>query len=118
MPTFTLTANTPNGGAVSTNVSLNEASFLTGVFSQQVVLSDFSAAKLAVDDQIEALHNGTHAFVLPGTQLMIFPIGLVITSVWLAIGFVAYGIGTFERVGYAEAHKRRQRTAGRSVMTI
>ncbi|KND89663.1 hypothetical protein TOPH_05657 [Tolypocladium ophioglossoides CBS 100239] len=108
MPTFTLTAQNPNGGAVSTNVSLNEASFLTGVFAAQVVMSDFSAAQAAVDDRLAALHNGTAAFVLPGVQLMIFPVGLIITSVWLLLGVVAYGTGTYERMYYADMYKRRQ----------
>ena len=70
-------------------------------------MSDFSAAQLAVDDAIEALRNGTTAFVLPGVQLMVFPIGLVITGSWLMIGLAAYGYGTFQRIQYAELYRRR-----------
>ncbi|POR38918.1 Uncharacterized protein TPAR_00884 [Tolypocladium paradoxum] len=114
IPTVTLTARNPGGGAVSTNLSLNEASFLTGVFSADVIMSDFSAAQAAVDARIAALRNGTAAFVLPGVQLMIFPVGLIITSVWLLLGLAAYGLGTYERVCYANMYKRRQaKTAGR-----
>ncbi|KAF7560646.1 hypothetical protein G7046_g3521 [Stylonectria norvegica] len=107
MPILTLTAKNTTGATVSTNVSSNEAAFLTGVFSQQVVMSDFSAAQAAVDAQIAGLKNGTVAFVLPGVQLMVFPIGLIITSVWLVLGMAAYGFGTYERLRHAEAYRRR-----------
>ncbi|KAJ6443206.1 C6 zinc finger protein [Purpureocillium lavendulum] len=107
LPTFTLSAKDVTGAPISTNVSLNEASFLTGVFSSQVILSDFSAAQVAVDDRLAALRNGTAAFILPGTQLMIFPVGLIITSIWLLLGVAAYAVGTWERVGYADMYKRR-----------
>lgn len=93
---------------MTTNVSTNEAAFLQGVFSSEVVMSDFSAAQAAVDEQIEGLKNGTVAFVLPGVQLMIFPVGLIITSVWLLIGVAVYGFGTYERMMYADAYRRRQ----------
>lgn len=108
MPTLTLAATNTSGIRITTNVSLNEATFLNGVFSREVVQSDFSAAQAAVDDALTALHNGTAAFILPGVQLMIFPIGLVITSAWLAIGLAAYGMGTFERVQYAAMYRQRK----------
>jgi hypothetical protein len=117
MPMITLRA--ANGsGEVRTTVSSNEASFLAGVFSSQSVMSDFSAAQLAVDQSTEALRNGTIAFVLPGTQIMIFPIGLVVTGTWLLIGLTAYGYGTFQRMQYAEMYKTRQARNGKSSNTI
>lgn len=109
MPTFTLTAST-GGNVAKTNISLNEASFLTGVFSKSVVMSDYSAAQAAVTKQVDALNNGTIAFVLPGVQIMVFPIGAIITGVWLLLGLAAYGLGTYERVNYAEMYKRQQAT--------
>ncbi|OAA38181.1 hypothetical protein BBO_07190 [Beauveria brongniartii RCEF 3172] len=112
MPTLTLAATNSSGVRLATNVSLNEATFVNGVFSRDVVQSDFSAAQAAVDDALAALHNGTAAFVLPGVQLMILPIGLIITSIWLAIGLAAYGLGTFERIQYAEMYKERKGAAG------
>ncbi|KAM3500401.1 hypothetical protein MY10362_006439 [Beauveria mimosiformis] len=111
MPTLTLAATNSSGVRLATNVSLNEATFVNGVFSRDVVQSDFSAAQAAVDDALAALHNGTAAFVLPGVQLMILPIGLIITSIWLAIGLAAYGLGTFERIQYAEMYKERKGAA-------
>ncbi|KAF4507814.1 hypothetical protein G6O67_004275 [Ophiocordyceps sinensis] len=115
MPTFTLTAQNTNGGPVSTNLSLNEAAFVNGVFSKQVILSDFASAQAAVDDKLAAVRNGTVAFVLPGIQIMVFPVGAIITGVWLLLGLVAYGFGTYERSMYAKAYKKRQAAPSRSM---
>ncbi|PHH68287.1 hypothetical protein CDD80_112 [Ophiocordyceps camponoti-rufipedis] len=116
---FKLSAKDKTGGTVSTEISFNEASFLVGVFSDQVVQSDFGAAQAAVDEKKAAVRNGTAAFVLPGVQIMIFPVGLIITSVWVIIGTTAYGIGTYQRALYAKAWRQRTRVAaqvaGRSI---
>ncbi|RDA89520.1 hypothetical protein CP533_1067 [Ophiocordyceps camponoti-saundersi (nom. inval.)] len=108
---FTLTGKDPAGRAVSTNVSLSEAAFVVGVFSDQVIQSDFGAAQAAVDAKKDAVKNGTVAFVLPGVQIMIFPVGLIITGVWVLIGTTVYGIGTYQRALYAKAWRRRIRVA-------
>ncbi|CEI62875.1 hypothetical protein FVEN_g554 [Fusarium venenatum] len=108
MPILTLTARNSSGAMIRTNVSVNEAAFLTGVFSQDVVLGDFAMAQAAVDEQIAALNNGTVAFILPGVELMVFPIGLIITSIWLLAFVIAVGFGTYERYNYALMYQRRQ----------
>jgi hypothetical protein len=110
MPIVTISASaadTPTNTAVNTTVSANEASFLVGVFADQVVMSDFSAARAAVDVQMAALSEGEVAFVLPGVQIMVFPIGLIITGVWLLVGVAAYGWGTWERYTYAKTFHMR-----------
>ncbi|KAK4234611.1 hypothetical protein C8A03DRAFT_18521 [Achaetomium macrosporum] len=107
MPIVTLKGTNSDGKEVSTNVTPNEASFVAGVFSKEVVMSTFLMAQQAVDKEVASLKNGTTAFVLPGVQLMIFPIGLIITSIWLFLGLVAYGIGTYERYNFREMHRRR-----------
>ncbi|KAJ4390283.1 hypothetical protein N0V85_007380 [Neurospora sp. IMI 360204] len=116
LPIVTLSATTPQGASVSTNISSNEAAFVAGVFSKEVVLSDFNRAQLAVEDEIARLKNGTTAFVLPGVQIMIFPIGLVITSVWLAIAIAAYGYGTFCRYNFAVQYQQRRAVVERGGM--
>ncbi|KAF5715133.1 hypothetical protein FMUND_7046 [Fusarium mundagurra] len=118
MPTLTLTARNSTGSTIRTNVSINEAAFLTGVFSQDVVMSDFAMASAAVDDQVAALNNGTVAFVLPGVQLMVLPIGLIMMSVWLLIFISAVGFGTYERYNYALMYQRRQAVAVPKKATI
>lgn len=107
MPIVTLKATGPTGQPVSTNVSSNEAAFVTGVFSQMRIMSNFTMAQMAVEAEVAALKNGTIAFVLPGVQLLIFPVGLIITSVWMVAGLVAYGMGTYARYNFREAHRRR-----------
>ncbi|KAK0736207.1 hypothetical protein B0T21DRAFT_289287 [Apiosordaria backusii] len=106
MPIVTLSATNGGGQTVSTNVSVNEAAFVSGVFSQSVVMSNFRLAELAVEQEVDRLKNGTTAFVLPGVQLLIFPIGLIITSIWLVIGVAAYGMGTYARYNFRESHRR------------
>ncbi|KAM0271371.1 hypothetical protein ACHAQH_009136 [Verticillium albo-atrum] len=118
LPVLTLTATNTTGQRVSTNVSSNEAAFLTGVFSREVVMSEFATAQQAVNNATAELRNGTVAFVLPGVQIMIFPVGLVITGIWTFVGFVAYGIGTYDRIGYAESFKRRTAIASNTKRQI
>ncbi|EPE10966.1 hypothetical protein F503_06061 [Ophiostoma piceae UAMH 11346] len=107
MPLVTLTATNTDGTTVATNVSSNEAAFVAGVFSDAVVMSDTTRAQAAVADVVTALSNRTVAFVVPGVQLILFPIGLIITSVWLAIGVVAIGMGFVQRVSFRESYRTR-----------
>jgi len=118
MPTLTLTGVNVAGQTVSTNVSSNEAAFITGVFSKEVIRSDLAVAQAAVDQMVASLRNGTVAFVLPGVQIMIFPVGLVITGTWLLIGLSFYGLGTYERFNHAENYRRRRAVAGNTAKRI
>ncbi|KUI57833.1 hypothetical protein VP1G_05184 [Cytospora mali] len=113
MPTVTLSAINEAGQTVSTNVSSNEAAFLVGVFSDVVVLSDTAQAQIAVDQVVAGLANGTVAFVLPGVNLLIFPIGLVITGAWFVIGLVVISFGFYERVQHREAYRKTAAIAGK-----
>ncbi|KAL2261257.1 hypothetical protein VTK26DRAFT_4513 [Humicola hyalothermophila] len=106
MPVITLKATNAAGRPVSTNVSSNEAAFLMGALTN-TAMSNFTMAQQLVEIDLEGLRNGTVPFVLPGVQIMIFPIGLIITSAWLLIGLLAYGFGTYERYNFREAHRRR-----------
>lgn len=115
MPIVTLTGVNSTGSTVSTNVSSNEASFVAGIFSDQVVLPASAIAQAAVNAVVSGLNNGTVAFVLPGVQLILFPIGLIITSIWLVLGVAVIGFGTFERINYREQYKRRTIIADRPV---
>ncbi|KAJ8128651.1 hypothetical protein O1611_g4983 [Lasiodiplodia mahajangana] len=112
MPVFTLSATDATGKSVSTTVSTNEAAFVNGIFSKEVVLSSFSLASLAVQNVTAELKAGQVAFVLPGVNLLIFPIGLVVTSFWTLVGVSAYAYGTYERYNYRETYRRRKAMAG------
>ncbi|KAI1738634.1 hypothetical protein F4680DRAFT_449748 [Xylaria scruposa] len=112
MPIFTLSAKDATGQTVSTNVSSNEAAFVHGIFSKEVVLSPFGMASLAVQNITTELKAGNVAFVLPGVNLLIFPIGLVVTSFWMVLGVGVYAFGTYERYNYRESYRRRKAMAG------
>jgi hypothetical protein len=72
----------------------------------------------SVDTSMTGLASGQIAFVLPGTQILIFPIGLIITSVWLLLGVSAYGYGTIQRMSYADTYRRRTSGVGAPRKTI
>ncbi|KAK4161520.1 hypothetical protein QBC43DRAFT_337187 [Cladorrhinum sp. PSN259] len=116
MPVVTLSGTNGNGEQVSTNVSMNEAAFVAGVFSQDVVMSTFRQAELAVEEEMERLKNGEIAFVLPGVQILIFPIGLIITSIWTIVGCSVYAYGTFARYNFRESHRRMVARQGKAGM--
>ncbi|KAI1349478.1 hypothetical protein F5Y01DRAFT_185323 [Xylaria sp. FL0043] len=112
MPIFTLTAQDSTGRTISTNVSANEAAFVNGIFAKEVVLSPFSQASLAAQNITAELEAGRVPFVLPGVNLLIFPIGLVVTGFWTLVGVGAYAFGTYERYNYRESYRRRKAMSG------
>ncbi|KAI1172009.1 hypothetical protein F4777DRAFT_25609 [Nemania sp. FL0916] len=116
-PIFTLMAKDATGKTITTEVSSNEAAFVNGIFSKEVVLSPFSLASLAVQNVTSELKAGRVAFVLPGVNLLIFPIGLVITSFWTAVGVGFYAFGTYERYNYRESYRRRKAMVGSKAYT-
>lgn len=115
VPVLTLTAKNMSGETVSTVVSSNEASFLIGVFSNNTLVSADMMANDAVNMQVDLLNAGQIAFVLPGVQLLIFPIGLVMTTAWFAIGLAVYGFGTVQRMHYRSSFRSRLAAQGREV---
>jgi hypothetical protein len=115
MPTVTLKGVSSDGTTVLTNVSSNEAVFVNGIFANEVIMSDTALAQLAVDEVVIGLANGTVAFILPGVQVLIVPVGLVITSVWLVVGVSVYAFGTFERIAYRQSYRRRKAMATKGV---
>ncbi|TLD04133.1 hypothetical protein PgNI_11174 [Pyricularia grisea] len=114
MPVVTLSAVNQAGQTVSTNVSSNEAAFVAGVFADSTVMSEFGVANMAVDRSLEMLANGTIAFVLPGVSIMIFPVGLIVTSIWTVGLCGAIAFGTFNRIGFREQFRQRTQYAGKT----
>ncbi|KAI1819383.1 hypothetical protein F4861DRAFT_140335 [Xylaria intraflava] len=111
IPTITLSAKNAKGQIVTTNVSVNEAVFVNGIFSKEAILSRFNMATLAVQNATAELKAGEVAFVLPGVNILIFPIGLVMTSFWTVVGVGAYSFGTYERYQHRESYRRRKAMA-------
>jgi hypothetical protein len=113
MPSLSLIARSPrSSGNLTTVLSPNEASFVTGVFSTLTPQSAFSLAQAAVSSSLTLLEEGDIAFVLPGTQILIFPIGLVITGTWALLGCGVYAFGTVERWRFREGYRERVKGAG------
>lgn len=101
IPRITLTGTDQDGKAVNTELSSSEASFVNGMFAIKVASStspggptSSAAAKAAT-------------FVLPGRTLGIFPVGLIITSVWTVLFVATVAYGTMERIRFREAYRRR-----------
>ncbi|KAI6785537.1 uncharacterized protein J7T54_007180 [Emericellopsis cladophorae] len=108
MPTLSLTALSPQSSDnLTTLLSPNEASFITGVFSDLTPQSSFSLAQAAVSSSLALLDEGEVAFILPGTQILIFPIGLIITGTWALLGVGVYAFGTVERWRFRESYRER-----------
>ncbi|KAK0723398.1 hypothetical protein B0T26DRAFT_642955 [Lasiosphaeria miniovina] len=114
MPVVTLKANNTQGQLVSTNVSSNEAVFVTGIFSGVVFMSTFRMAELAVQQEVSNMQNGTSAFVVPGMQILIFPVGLIITGAWTLLGVAAYAYGTYSRYQFRDQFLKRMQTLEKS----
>ncbi|KAG9258823.1 uncharacterized protein F5Z01DRAFT_4846 [Emericellopsis atlantica] len=108
MPSLSLTApSAQSSDNLTTLLSPNEASFITGVFSTLTPQSSFSIAQAAVSSSLALLDEGEIAFILPGTQILIFPIGLIITGTWALLGVGVYAFGTVERWRFREGYRDR-----------
>lgn len=105
IPDVTLNAVSSSGANVSSTLSSDEATFVNGVFSDQANATTL-AAKAAAESAAAASAAAAAPFVLPGTKILIFPIGAIITGIWaiLGIGTVAYG--TFGRLQFREQYRR------------
>lgn len=107
VPTVSLTGTESTGAKVNTSLSSNEATFVNGVFAAQATVT-----KAQVAAPIQTLVVASDApFVVPGLNILIVPIGLIITSIWtvLFVGTIAYG--TVGRMQFREQYRRRSARA-------
>ncbi|KAI9807431.1 MAG: hypothetical protein M1833_000176 [Piccolia ochrophora] len=93
-PVVTLSAET-DGKKVTDELSSKEASFVSGTFQA------FTSAEAA------AVAATSGPFVMPGTSLEVFPIGLIITGIWALIGMGVVVWGTVGRYQFREQYRRR-----------
>jgi hypothetical protein len=116
IPQIELSANSPSGQPLTAALSSSDASFLNGVFATTGTVNTDDPAAAA---SATAAAQAAQPFELPGTRLAFFPVGLVITSVWTAIFFLAVGLGTFGRLQFREQYRRRiKREMANGVRTI
>jgi len=83
---------------------------VTGLFSDQPkTMATISAAGVVANA----------AFVVPGMQIQVVPIGAVVTGVWAAGLVGVVGWGTVGRMGFRENYRRRKaRAEGMGMGTI
>lgn len=105
IPQIALTAQRADGGKPITNLtSSSMAFFQAGVFEGQGV----SGAAAADPTAAAAAATKAAAFTLPGTTLGIFPVGLIITSIWALIFLGAVGYGTWGRIQFRDQFRERK----------
>lgn len=97
---------------------MTEAAFLVGTFSQQKSVTQANVAQGQPPMQTLVVGPG-QKFVLPGTQILITPIGAAVTGSWALLLTVTIGYGTIMRMRFKEQYRRRvsRATKGR-VATI
>jgi hypothetical protein len=107
IPTITLTVqNTTTRTLVNTTLSSDTFSYVAGELVQSNGLPTNITVPEAVA-QASPIVSSVSKFVLPGTQIKIFPTGLIITSIWTAIFGAAVGFGTFERYRFRQHYRTR-----------
>ncbi|KAB2105326.1 hypothetical protein AG0111_0g6691 [Alternaria gaisen] len=118
IPQIDLAARNPaTGQDVETTLSSQEASFVNGIFSKAGTAPTNADPQAAAS--ASAAVSSAAPFVIPGTALAFFPIGLVVTSVWALFFFLAVGFGTYGRIQYRDQYRRRVRAEqARGVRTI
>lgn len=95
-PAITLSGTEQDGTPVNTRLSTQDASFVNGVFG--------SARFAGLQSTTATNVNG---FILPGTKLVGFPVGLIISSIWAVLYLMAMGYGTISRYEARESYRRR-----------
>jgi hypothetical protein len=112
VPVVTLSAVNATGQTVTANLSSNEATFVNGVFATQVV-----PTKSQVIAPIQTLVVASGApFVVPGLNILIFPIGGIITGTWAVLLIATIGYGTVGRMQFREQYRRRTARANKGNM--
>lgn len=111
IPTISLSGTTKDGTDLKSELSPQDASFLNGAFAETQTKAPPSSA----NSSAQSSSGGTTEFLLPGRTLGIFPVGFVITMIWTFFFVVVIGLGTFDRIRFREAYRRRlkrERTVG------
>ncbi|KAI6251084.1 hypothetical protein HI914_00908 [Erysiphe necator] len=98
-PNVTLSAVDSTGATVTTSLNSDETKFVNGVFAKQEKLP----TKALLAPPIQTLVVAPDApFVVPGLNILIFPIGLIITGLWTILMISTIGYGTFGRIQWRE----------------
>lgn len=114
VPAIMLNAAIDSSDPIMTSINATDGAwFVVGQFKDEY------KSTLVTPTVATAAIAAAAPFVLPGRTLGIFPTGLIVTCVWCALFFVAYGIGTFGRIQYRSAYRKRKAAqAGRTGMRM
>jgi hypothetical protein len=111
VPNITISAIIPGEKALATTtLSSDMISYVSGLLMDP----NKSPVNITVPEAnvlLPAIVSKATPFVLPGVTLGIFPIGLIITSVWAALFMSAVGYGTIERMRFRSHFRRRLQIA-------
>jgi hypothetical protein len=95
---------------VNTSLSSNEATFVSGVFAAQV-----TPTKSRVQGPIQTLVVASGSpFVVPGLNILIFPIGGIITGIWTILFCATIAYGTIGRMQFREQYRKRAAQASKA----
>jgi hypothetical protein len=114
IPQVGLHATSSNGTTMTTNVTSSDSTyFVVGQFKGQTTPEVVAeAADPLMAQEAITISKG---FVLPGRTLGIFPVGLIVTSAWTVLFFVAFALGTYGRIRHRDMYRRRvAATSGKS----
>ncbi|TQS34250.1 hypothetical protein Golomagni_05374 [Golovinomyces magnicellulatus] len=100
-PEVTLSAIDSTGANVKTSLSSDELTFVNGVFAKKLT----NTVPLLAPP-IQTLVVAPDApFVVPGLNILIFPIGLIITGIWTILLVATIGYGTYGRIQWREQYR-------------
>ncbi|WEW57117.1 hypothetical protein PRK78_002577 [Emydomyces testavorans] len=106
IPNITITARTPSNGSVSTALSSDTLSYVSGFLMND----DRSPNNITFPDaavQAPSIIAAATKFVIPGTSLGIYPVGLIVACVWTGLFFLIVGLGTLRRIQFREHFRGR-----------
>lgn len=113
-PTVTLTGTSSTGQLVNTTLPSNQATFVYGAFSKAVSDGTTFTKSQAAIPPIQTLVVAKDApFIVPGTAILIAPIGAIITGVWTVLFCAAIGYGTYGRMQFRDQFRRRAAVASK-----
>jgi hypothetical protein len=104
-----ITIAVPNTPA-NTTLSSDTLSYVTGLLVQ----TDGTPTNITFPDATvlaEPIVSSVSKFVLPGTRIMVFPTGLIITCIWTGLFSLAVGLGTVGRYRFRQHYRRRMELA-------
>ncbi|CCU75499.1 hypothetical protein BGHDH14_bgh06275 [Blumeria hordei DH14] len=109
VPMVTLSALDTTGATLNASLSNDEITFVNGVFAGPVL-----PTKATLAPPIQTLVVGKDApFVVPGLNLLIFPIGLIITGIWVIAFVSTIGYGTMRRIQHRDEFRENKFRADR-----